>query len=125
MPYMLYETATGRGISQSTAEPTNVAEGREFKEVADFVGIWNESTLEFDPYPDRRPIDKLDFLDLFTPSELENIIASANGKVRVFIKKLELAGCIDLKSQRMIQAVDGMEALGLIDPGRGAEILNG
>lgn len=125
MPYMLYETATGRPISQSSALPSNVAAGRTVKEVPDYDGIWNESTLVFDPLPETRIIDKSAFLDLFTEDELEAIVSSANIKVKVFIKKLEMAPKVDLKSSRMITALNGMEALSMISSGRAAEILNG
>lgn len=125
MPYMLYEIATGRPLSQSTAEPQNVSAGRAYKEVSDFIGTWDESTLEFKPLPEQRVIDKLDFLELFSDAELESIITHSNAKVKVFIKKLDLAVTIDLKSDRMITALNGMESLGIIGVGRAAEILNG
>ena len=89
-------------------------------------GIWNTVTRTFDPRPNVRNIDKLDFLDLFTAAELEGILSSSNIKVKVFVKKLEMApNTIRLTSQRMITAVNGLESLGIIAAGRASEILNG
>jgi len=122
----LVEIATGRLLSSSILSITTAA-GNEVITLpdGDERGIWNTGTKIFDTRPEQRIIDKLEFLDLFTDSELEAIIGSSNSKVRVFIKKLELAQTVDLKSARMITAVNGMETLGMIGSGRAAVILNG
>jgi len=129
--YFIYiESATGRAKS-STDDAEFVAnfskEGFEFVTVDDSTkgGIWNPQTRQFDPRPEKKVVSKLDFLDLFTDSELENILSSPNIKVKIFVKKLELAdGRINLKSNRMTAAINGMETLGLIGPGRAAEIIS-
>jgi len=126
----LYEIATGKLISSTSLSIPDIPAGMAVK-VSSLTGIWNTTTLDFDPFPEKRVITKLDFIELFTDSELEAIISkskesnTAGNKVSVFITKLELAGSVDLKSDRMNTAVNGMESLGLIAVGRATVILNG
>jgi len=126
----LYDTATGRLISSTILDIPDIPDGMSVK-VSELTGIWNETTLDFDPMPINRVIEKIDFLDLFTPAEMEGIIAkskesnSAGNKVGVFLEQLNAAPSVDLDSSRSIKAVNGMETLGLIGAGRAAVILNG
>ena len=121
--YNLVDDTTGALVSDSAAPITPQA-GRVVVETPTRDGIWNTSTREYDPRPEVRIIDKLDFMELFTSTELESIVTSTNAKVQVFVKKLEMAASVDLRSERMATAVNGMETLGLIGPGRAAEVLS-
>ena len=127
--YIYVESATGRAVSQ-TSDPdilSRIKPGYEVIQVTDedINGIWKAESKSFEPRPERRIIDKLDFLELFTDAELEEIILHPHAKVKVFIKKLELAGRVDLKSVRMIKAIDGMQALGILTSERSEAIKNG
>lgn len=129
----LYEIANGRLVSSTSLPIPSPPGGMAVVTLpdGDEVGIWNTSTLVFDPQSANMRRTKLEFLELFTDIELEDIIAkskentTAGHKVGVFIKKLDLAENIDLDDTRMITAVNGMESLGLIAQGRAAVILNG
>lgn len=124
----IYEVSTGGLISSTILPVTDLKEGHAVK-ASDKTGVWDTDLLDFVPRPENKVISKLDFLDLFTDDELEAIIAkskensSVGHKVSVFIQRLELSETVDLKSDRANTAVNGMEELGLIAPGRAAEIL--
>lgn len=124
----LYETATGRLISSTVLDIPDIPQDMAVK-VSSNTGIWNTSTLDFDPIPENRTISKLDFIGRFTDPELEAIISkskeanSVGDKVGVFLKKLDVAENVDLDDPRLSTGVEGMETLGLIGIGRAAEIL--
>jgi len=126
----LYDMATGRLISSGSEPILDIAPGRAVK-ASDLTGIWNESTLDFDPAPVKRMVTKLEFMERFTDTELEAITSMSKkdtgvgNKVSVFMKKLDLADQIDLDDARLQAGVNGMESLGLIGAGRAAVILNG
>lgn len=127
----VYEVSTGRLHSSTVLPVTNL--DAKYVVVAlpdgDEVGIWNTSSWSFDPRPPSKKITKIQFLELFADSELEAIVAkskenTAQGdKVGVFLRRLDARESIDLADSRMITAVNGMEALGLIAVDRAAEIL--
>lgn len=73
------------------------------------------------------PITKLQFLDLLTDAEIGNILDAAKTvkPIAVFVKKLELAGDINLSDPRTIAALNALEAAGLLGSGRAARILTG
>jgi len=127
--YYLYETANGRLVSETSLLPVDPPAHLTVKTYTERKSqsglIWNPVTLDFEAGPYRRMIDKLDFIELFIDAELEGIITSPNSKVKVFIKKLELANSVDLKSDRMTDSLAGLETLGLIAAGRAVEIGNG
>lgn len=124
----VYEIATGRLISSTILPHPDPRTGEAVK-VSSLTGIWNTSTLDFDPIPPSRIVEKIDFIDLFTDSEMEAIISkskennNAGNKVGVFLEKLNAAPNVDLDSDRTTNAVNGMETLELIASGRAAEIL--
>lgn len=78
-----------------------------------------------EPAPSGRVVSRLNFLDRFTDAELAGILAAADASaaVQVWIKKLELAGEVDLDSPRTIAGVTALETAGLIAAGRAAAIL--
>ena len=91
------------------------------------IGVWNTTTLSYDPYPASTIRTKLEFITLFTDAEIGNILTEAktNSNVAIFLKKVELAGEIDLADQRTINGVNWLEANGIIGAGRASEVLNG
>lgn len=124
----LYDIATGRLLSSTALDIPNIPQGMAVK-ASDKTGVWDAEALDFAPIPEQHVISKLDFLDKFADSELEDIIAESNKdtgrgrKVAVFIKRLDLADNIDIKKPRTIESVNGLETLSLIGAGRAAEIL--
>ena len=76
--FVLYELETGRAHSQSSASfdnPNPVIWG--VKETA-LTGIWNESTLDFEPIPASKKMATLSFMELFTDAELVGFYWIAN-----------------------------------------------
>ena len=133
MFYYLIDSATGEKLGETADKIKNGPADMSGKEWVEFnerpKGLWNPATRTHDARPVQKIISKLEFIERLTDSEFENILDVAllntnpARKVRVFIKKLELAESIDLADQRMIRAVNGMESIGLIGTGRAAEIL--
>lgn len=70
-----------------------------------------------------RVISRLEFAERFTDAELEAVLSSNNGKVRVFLKKLDFVGSVDLDKPSVVAGVNFLEQSGLIGAGRAAEIL--
>lgn len=126
----LYEIATGRLISSTALDITDtfvIPAGMAIK-VSSLTGTWNETTLDFDPLPEPEVrVGKIEFLDLFTDTELDAILDAeeADKNVRRFLKKLDLADSIGMSNQSTIDGLNYMEAVGLIASGRAAVILNG
>lgn len=120
----IYETATGRLVSSTILDVPELKPGHSLK-VSENKGTWNTKTLEFDPYPEVKTVSKIDFISLFTDTELEAIIGESrtNNNVAMFVEKLNLMGSVDMLSPNLIAAVNGMEQIGLIGEGRAAEIL--
>ena len=122
----VYEIATGRLVT-STARPVDESLLPPYQGLvtSDKKGIWNPETLDFDPVPVNKVKTKQQFLDLFTDTELENIIgiSRTNNRIAVFIKKIEMRDNVDLDDPQIIAAVNGMETRGLLVTGRAAEIL--
>lgn len=75
--------------------------------------------------PVARILTRLEFLDRFTDTELAGILAAGaqSTAIQVWIKKLELAGEVDLDSPRTVAGVQALEAAGLVAAGRAAQIL--
>ena len=122
----LIETSTGRNNSQSSEPIHNPKKGFNVVETSDNVGIWNESTLKFDPIPPPRIVPVSDFMARFTDQEKENLVEAAKTikKANTFIKILPMIGVADLDSAFITTAVNGMEQAGIIGNGRAVEILS-
>lgn len=122
----LYETATGKLISSTALDIDNIPAGMAVK-VSNLKGTWNTSTLDFDPIPVKKIVDRFDFMELFTDAELIAILdaAKVNTAVEVFVKKLDLAPRVDLDSSNVVNGLASLEAAGLIAVGRASEIRNG
>jgi len=73
----------------------------------------------------RGPLSRLDFMNLFSDSEMAAIYEAEAGStlIKVWVKKLEAASQIDLSDQRTIDGINALESAGLIGAGRAAEIL--
>lgn len=127
MIYNLIETATGRNHSQSSTPIPDPKAGYHVVETADNVGVWNESTLVFDPYPPNRVISVGDFIDRFTPKEQEDLIEATKTikKAATFVEVLKLKGIADLDSTFIQVAIVSMEGepTNILAVGRAAEIL--
>ena len=120
----IYETATGRLLSSTTLPVTDLPPGTNFI-VSLKTGIWNETTLDFDPRPPSPNLSTGDFFDRFTQSELEALIIAGrtNAKPAVFLKRLDLKGTVDLTDQRLISDMTAMKNAGIITAARGQEIM--
>jgi len=121
----LYDTETGRLISSTTLDIPDIPTGMAIK-ASSLTGTWNEGTLDFDPLPEQEVrLGKIEFLDLFTDTELDAILDAeeTDKNVRRFLKKLDLADSIGMSNPSTIDGLNYMEAAGLIGAGRAAEIL--
>lgn len=127
MTYVLYELDTGRNHSQSEEVVDNPDTGRWGVKETQLSGIWNESTLDFDPRLVDKRMTTLAFMELFTEAELMGILdaAKVSTQVEVFVMKMEQAEFMDLNYQPTIDAISGLATFGLLTTARAAEILNG
>ena len=125
MIYNLVKTSTGENISQSSVPIVDIKEGHHVVETEDNIGVWNTSTLQFDPYPEPRIVEVKDFMERFTDQEKEDLVEAAKTikKANTFIKILPMLGVADLDSTFITTAVNGMEQAGIIGVGRAAVIL--
>lgn len=120
----LYEIATGRIVSSTSLPIPVIPDGMAVK-ASELTGMWNETLLDFEPRPVSKKESRLDFIDRFTDDEMELIMNAerTNNKIAVFLQKLNLANEVDRESARTINAVNGLESLGIINAGRAAVIL--
>ena len=94
--------------------------------------IWNGSDFDnapivesnIDPYANI--VTRLQFLSLFTETELQNILTAAknNVQIEVYVVKLQSTEHVDLTSDTTINALNSLESIGLLDTGRVAQILS-
>lgn len=68
-------------------------------------------------------VSRLAFAEKFTDAELEAVLSSNSGMVKVFLKRLDFVGAVDLGKQSVIDSVNFLEQVGIIAQGRAAEIL--
>lgn len=86
---------------------------------------WDAGNLQFVPKSGRM-LSKLSYMNRFTDDELAGIYTAAkvNVYVEVWLAKFNAAsGDINLDDARTIAGVQALEGVGLIGPGRAAEIL--
>lgn len=76
--------------------------------------------------PLQRNIIKIDFVELFTDTEMEDLIdfARTNSKAALFLRKLDSYDLIDLNNTKLQTAITAMETVGIIGTGRANEIIN-
>ena len=101
MVYNLVETATGRNHSQSSAPILDPKAGFHVVETADNVGIWNESTLEFDPSPIVNIVKKSDFYKKVTLPLFSKVVAASKTDVEVEV---------------LLEYIKGLESINFDDP---------
>lgn len=128
--WAVYLIAGGRlhSIGDTVADPLPEGMAKKF-----FPGhhpnqgkVWNEGTLEFDLGPDRGSnLSVEEFLDLFTRQERIAIRNSADDNVADYWELLRYRERVHLKAGGVVQALNYLEAQGLIGPGRASEISNG
>ena len=76
--------------------------------------------------PSRQPVlSNLDYMERFTDAELAAIYTAAKTSVvvEVWLEKFKLATEVNLDDPRTVAGVQALEALGILAPGRAAEIL--
>lgn len=124
--YNLIETATGKLIADSYDPITKFSADRSVVETPDRKGIWNQSTLDYDPRPIDRRISHTEFMARFTDEEKEDLVEAAKTikKANTFIKMIPMMQIIDRDDTFIVDAVNGMGAVGIIGVGRAAEILS-
>lgn len=125
----LHEISTGRLVSSTSAPINPIPEGMSVVSLpnGDEDGIWNQSTLLFDPRPaDMRESGEV-FWGRFTEAEQENLVEAAATipKAAALLKAMSFS-TINRADIRIINRVNAMELNGRLDSaGRAAEILNG
>jgi len=79
------------------------------------------------PVPAPPPMNKIDFLRLFTPAEIMGIRAAAttNELVGYYQYMLDAATVVMLNDPDIVAGVPMLEAGGLLEPGRASQILAG
>lgn len=122
MWHYLYETATGRLASESSL-PIDPPAGYA---VASFEqrqsGAWNPETHEFDPLPPVRALSRLEFLRRFTAAERIAIRASTDPVVEDMMALQDAAEYIDIDDADTQAGLQYLASVGLLTPGRAAEI---
>lgn len=74
--------------------------------------------------PDRSIISGVTLWDRFEETEQENLVDSANKKIKKFLYELRTRPSFDLKDQKLINAINALETASIIGVGRAAEILS-
>ena len=125
--FVLYELTTGRAHSQSSESFDNPDERKWGIKETDKSGIWNESTLDFDPIPTSKRMTTLEFMELFSDAEWVGVLdaAKVSSQVNLFIMKMTQAEFMDLNYQSTIDGINGLSSAGLLTVERANEVLNG
>lgn len=76
------------------------------------------------PSQEVRSLTKLEYMDRFTDAELAGIYTAAKTviQVEIWLEKFKLAASVDLDDPRTLAGLQAMEAAGLLEAGRAAEI---
>ena len=134
MIFVTYDTTTGALVNVSDVLPSPNPEHCTRAINVDSVTVesWNPVTLRFDEERDphaERNISGVQYLRRFTQAERITIRAAASQSPELddYLKLLDITiaqgGVINLNDPDTIAAVGLLEALGLIAPGRAAEVL--
>lgn len=134
MIFVTYDTTTGALVNVSDVLPSPNPEHCTRAINADSVTVesWNPVTLRFDEERDphaERNISGVQYLRRFTQAERITIRAAASQSPELddYLKLLDITiaqgGVINLNDPDTIAAVGLLEAVGLIAPGRAAEVL--
>ena len=73
--------------------------------------------------PDRSIISGVNLWDRFQELEQEDLVDSANKKIKKFLYELRIRPTFDLKDSKLINAINALETASIIGVGRAAEIL--
>jgi len=115
-----FDLTVGNGrykYAQSAESKTiqRIIDGKEY--AIDIVkGVVAASTVPF-------LITNEDFWDRFLESEQDDLVDSANKKVKRFLYELRMTPKINLKNAKLIGAITLAESAGILTPGRAAQIL--
>jgi len=124
----LYETVGGRLVSSTSLPIDSPPAGMSVVSLpdGDESGIWNQSTLSFDPRPISKRESGEEFWGRFTEAEQENLVTAAKTvpKAAALLKAMSYQE-IDRSDIRIINRVNAMESAGKLDaPGRAVVILS-
>ena len=123
------------GYVVGRAESTNLIESDTHIEVNDFSEAddkkWDHVNKTWKP--DDRPLpaeirqlSKINFIELFTDTEMEALIefAKTSTKAALFLRKLDSYDIINLNNVKLQAAITAMETVGVLSIGRANEIIN-
>lgn len=125
MIFVVTEISTGKEVYRYTSDKAIEWEGMEF---ATHTHLPTTETVEaVQPIIVERKISKLEYMELFTDSEMASIFAAAKTSplVEIWLEKFRLSEFIDLADPRNADGLQAIEAAGILGQGRAAEILNG
>jgi len=125
MIYCTYNPENNTLLDISTTQPENGTYVGMYREMPDFaVEVWNPAVLNFYTKPDAT-ISKLEYLRRFTQDERIAIrgAAAQSPQLADYLELLTLAEEIRLTDPDISIALSMLEQVGLLAPGRSAEIL--
>jgi len=123
--YVEYVKATGAFVAQTENKPGSVGEDHALKYIPGHpAGLWDTSSLEFGPYPEKRVITKFAFLKRFTFPELVAIkdATYTDSEVSTCETLLMAAGDVDLDEPLLPYCLGVYVSKGLLAAGRPDEI---
>jgi len=108
MIYNWIETATGKNISQSSVPITKVKDGFHVVETADNIGLWNESTLQFEPYPENKRIAKSSFYKKIGIALFGKVVAASKTdvEIEVLVEYIKGLDTIDLNDGELLYGLN-------------------
>ena len=88
-------------------------------------GDWEYEGEEAEAAPSARTLTKLGAMNLFTDDELAGIYSAAkvNVGIEVWLEKFKAAQDVNLDDPRFRGGINALESVGLLPPGRAAQIL--
>lgn len=133
--FAIYETATGRLHSLSSAMPPSLPPqytAKDFPTLSNAEGkVWNPATLVFDNAPVLKPVlTKRAYFARYTDTELDDIFDFANSSASVVQKKrirsaieyFRTVNEADMNEPRVQRFATVLENAGIIAAGRAAQI---
>ena len=122
--FAVYETTGGRLRSLGTVIADPLPAGLSSKDVGETQpdGVWNESTLDFDPRPVKRVFSPRQLAERFTKGERIAFRTSANQNVQDVFFLMFLEGDVDLDNAIISQGLALLETVGILATGRVDEI---
>lgn len=137
--FAVYENATGRLESLGTviaADGDLTSRGLSAKPLAFDPRVetkrWNAARREFNDVPARKAVlERRVFLARLSAAEREDIFDAARShpndaarkRLQAFLDWLKMVDAVDLGDDYVIAVIQGVEAVGLIGPGRAAEVI--